>query len=85
MVSFSVLFPYVSRILIGAIFEVPYLNDFLIFIELYCVGGYLKLYGLQIKKIWVVLGTISALIFGGVITYTDVGWYAGTILEYQFF
>lgn len=69
MVAFSVLFPYVNRLILQDYFEVPYLNDLFIFIELYFVGGYIKLHGINLKKIWVIVITIAALIFGLTLTY----------------
>ena len=68
LVSFTILFPYVSKILTGDYFEVPYLNELFFFIELYCIGGYIRLYGLHVPKIWVIIITIIIILYGMIAT-----------------
>ncbi len=74
MIGFTILFPYCSFLLIGEIYDVPYLNEVIYFVELYCVGGYLKLYGINLSKAWgVVIITGVTLILGMVVNCFD-GW-----------
>ena len=89
MASFTILFPYVSKILTDEIIETPYFTDIFFFSELYFIGGYIKLYGLNLKKRWVALITFVVLCFGLLVTYTgrlggwrEMGWQQGSLTNF---